>query len=253
MSQPLVPVGVLVSSGWEQFKNDWKANLELSVRFVISAAILFAAAVIGQPLPLAGKVAISLLAIVTASAINLYTILALIEFALRRDRSSAGEAKLSVEIGRTHFLPFLIVLILQSLAIFGGLVVFFLPGIWLSVLLAYSVLCLVEDGAHGLAALQASAALVKGRWWATFGRNIVTGVVVALLGSLTTFIVLLIIGAFIGMDQVFVFAQYVGDATQSNPVADGISSVLNGIVQALFVPLGVIYQVKIFHSLKKTR
>jgi hypothetical protein len=132
--------------------------------------------------------------------------------------------------------------------------IFFLPGIWLSVLLGYSLPSLVEDGTRSLDALKASADLVKGRWWAVFGRNLVVGIVVGLLASLTTLLVLVIVGLFIGMDQVFGLADYVNDPNiPANPVVDGILAVLNGIVQAIFVPLAVIYQVKIFHGLKRTR
>ncbi len=253
MPQPLPRVSALITSGWEQFKRDWKPNLELSVRFLISSAILFAAALVSQSLPDYGRLAMFLLANVVAAFINLHTILTLIELSLRRDRSATGEAVPSVEIGRTHFWPFAWVMLLQGLAVFGGLAVFFLPGIWLSVMLGYSLLILVEDGTKGIQALAASAELVKGRWWATFGRNIVMGVVVGLLGSLTTLVVLLFVGLFIGMDQVFGFADYLGGTTRNNPVADGIETVLSGIVQALFVPLAVILQVKIFHALKRTR
>lgn len=249
-----MPVGALISSGWEQFKRDWKAHLELSVRFILAAAIVFAAALIGQSMPVAGRLAFNLLAALVAAAINLHTILTLIELALRRDRTASGEAKPSVEIGRTHFFPFLWVMVLQSLAVFGGLVVFFLPGIWLSVLLGYSLLSLVEDGTRGLDALQASASLVKGRWWATFGRTLAAGLVVALLASLTTLLLLIVIGMFVGMDQVFGLADYVNSPiVQTNPVVDGLVTVLNGIVQTIFVPLTVVYQVKIFHGLKRTR
>lgn len=253
MSQPLPPTGALIASGWEQFKRDGKSNLELSVRFILSSAILFGAALVSRSLPDAGRLAMFVLANVVAAYINLHTILTLIELSLRRDRSSTGDAKPSVEIGRTHFWPFLWVVVLQSLAVLGGMAALFLPGLWLSVLLGYSLLCLVEDGARGLDALAASAALVKGRWWATFGRNLVMGIVVGLLGSLTTLVILLIVGLFVGMDQVLGLADYVSGLKRDNPVANGIVSVLNGIVQALFVPLAVIFQVKIFHALKRTR
>lgn len=249
-----MPVGALISSGWEQFKRDWKANLELSVRFILSATILFASALVGRSLPETGRVTLSFLAVLVAAAINLHAILTLIELALRRDRSAAGEAKPSVEIGRTHFFPFLWVLVLQSLAVFGGLALFFLPGVWLSVLLGYSLPSLIEDGTRGLDALKASADLVKGRWWATFGRSLATGVIVGLLASLTLFVVLMIVGLFIGMEQIFGFRDYLSDPTaEPNAIADGVRAILNGIVQALFVPLAVIYQIKIFHGLKRTR
>ncbi len=238
MSQLLPSASALITSGWEQFKRDWKPNLELSARFILSSAIIFGAALISRDLPIYGRLAIFLVANVAAAFINLHTILTLIEFSLRRDRSLSGESKPSVEIARTHFWPFVWVMILQGLAVLGGMAVFFLPGVWLSVLLSYSLLVLVEDGTRGIQALAASAALVRGRWWATFGRTLLAGVVVGLLGSLTTLVVLLFGGLFVGMDKAFDFAP---------------KTILAGIVQMLFVPLAVILQVKIFHALKKTR
>lgn len=238
MSQLLPSASALITSGWEQFKRDWKPNLELSVRFILSSAIIFGAALISRDLPVYGRLAIFLLANVTAALINLHTILTLIEFSLRRDRSPSGEAAPSVEVVRTHFWPFVWVIILQGLAVLGGMAVFFLPGVWLSVLLSYSLLVLVEDGTRGIQALSASAALVRGRWWGTFGRTLVAGIVVGLLGSLTTLVVLLFVGLFVGMDKAF----------GSSP-----KTILAGVVQTLFVPLAVILQVKIFHALKRTR
>lgn len=238
MSQPLPSISTLITSGWEQFKRDWKPNLELSVRFLLSSALLLGATLVGQDLPTYGRLAIFLLANAAAAFINLHTILTLIELSLRRDRDNSGEGKPSVEIGRTHFWPFLWVVILQGLAVFGGMVVFFLPGIWLSILLSYSPLVFVEDGSRGIQALAASAALIKGRWWATLGRSLMAGVVVGLLGSLTTLVVLLFAGLFAGMNTAF------GSAPKA---------LLSGVVQTLFVPLAVILQVKIFHALKRTR
>lgn len=238
MSQPLPLVSVLITSGWEQFKRDWKPNLELSVRFLLSSALLFGATLVSQDLPTYGRLAIFLLANAAAAFINLHTILTLIELSLRRDQSPSGEGKPSVEIGRTHFWPFLWVVVLQGLAVFGGLTVFILPGIWLSVMLSYSPLVFIEDGARGVQALAASAALIRGRWWATFGRSLVAGVVVGLLGSLTTLVVLLFVGLFVGMNTAF------GSAPKT---------LLAGVVQVLFVPLAVILQVKIYRALKRTR
>ena len=238
MSQSLPSVSALITSGWEQFKRDWKPNLELSVRFLLSSAILFGATLVSQGLPTYGRLAIFVIANAAAAFINLHTILTLIELSLRRDQSPSGEGRPSVEIGRTHFWPCLWVVVLQGLAVFGGMVVFFLPGIWLSVLLSYSPLVFIEDGSKGIQALAASAALIKGRWWATFGRSLLAGIVVGLLSSLTTLTVLLFIGLFTGMDRIFSYAP---------------KTMLAGIVQALFIPLAVILQVKIYRALKRTR
>jgi hypothetical protein len=55
------------------------------------------------------------------------------------------------------------------------------------------------------------------------------------------------------MDKIFHFANTVSDLTTSDPLIGGIETLINGIVRSIFIPLAIIYQVKIFHSLKKTK
>jgi hypothetical protein len=152
------------------------------------------------------------------------------------------------------FWPFALVAVLQALAVLGGLALFVIPGIYLSVLFSYSILMLIEEDRRGLNALASSADLIKGHWWGVFGRSLVSGVMVGLLISVSTLILLIVVGLFIGMDKIFNFATYAtADTSVANPLADGIQALINGIVSSIFIPLAIIYQVKIFHSLKKSR
>lgn len=251
--QPLLPVGQLISSGWDRFLADGRRNLELSVRFLLSSVIVFAAAFLSRDLPPMGQLATSLLAIVVASIINIHTMVTLVDFVLRRDADPSKATVPSVEIGKRLFWPFAVVAFFQTLAVLGGLALFIIPGIWLSVLFSYSVFCLVEDNRRGFDALATSADLIRPHWWGVFGRSLAVGVVVGLFSAATTLLILLIVGMFVGMDKVFEFANTVAIPTAVDPMADAIQSLINGIVSALFIPLAVIYQAKIFHSLKKSR
>jgi hypothetical protein len=253
MPSPLIPVGELVSTGWDRFLADGKRNLELSVRFILSSVIVFAAALLSQDMPAAGQIALNLLALAAAAAINVHTMVTLTDFILRRDADPSKPADPSVEVGRKLFWPFIWVAFLQGIAILGGLAAFVIPGLWLSVLLGYSILVLLEDNRRGLQALAGSAELVRGRWWPVLGRSLVAGIIVGLLMAASSLLLLIVVGLFVGMDKVFAFANYANDLQASNPVADGIETLVNGIVRSLFLPLAIIYQVKIFHSLKKTR
>ncbi|HVM90517.1 MAG TPA: hypothetical protein VMU11_01290 [Verrucomicrobiae bacterium] len=253
MPQPLIPVGELISSGWDRFLADGKRNLELSVRFILSSVVVFAAALLSQNMPAAGQLALNLLALAVAAVINVHTMVTLTDFILRRDIDPSKPVEPSVEIGRKLFWPFVLVALLQGLAVLGGLAALVIPGLWLSVLLGYSILVLLEDNRRGLQALAGSAEIVRGRWWSVLGRNIVAGIVVGLLIAITTLLLLIFVGLFIGMDKIFAFANYANDLQASNPLADGIETLINGIVRSLFIPLAIIYQVKIYHSLKKTR
>lgn len=67
-------------------------------------------------------------------------------------------------------LPFSWVCLLYIVAVFGGFYAFVLPGLYLSVALAYAPVVCVAQGKGGLASLRESLRLVEGRWWATLGR-----------------------------------------------------------------------------------
>jgi hypothetical protein len=62
------------------------------------------------------------------------------------------------------------------------------PGIWLAVLWALALPALLFERTGPLAALGRSAALVRGRWWATFGLVLVGFVLVSLFGTLVSLI-----------------------------------------------------------------
>jgi DNA gyrase subunit A len=156
--------------------------------------------------------------------------------------------------GRALFWPFVWIMVLRALAVVGGLAIFLLPGIWLSIAFTFAPIILLDSGLRGTQALAASHELVKGRWWQTFGRTLVSGFLVGFLAALITMLLVVLIGLFVGFDKAFALAaagQTMGGMQVS--MAEGLQGVLSGIVQAIFLPLAVIYQVKIYHSLKKTR
>ncbi|MEI7512616.1 MAG: hypothetical protein WCK01_04120 [Candidatus Uhrbacteria bacterium] len=253
MAQPLIRIGELLSTGWDQFLADWKKNLELSIRFLLSSVVIFGAAFLTQNMPLAGQLVINVIALVAAAVINIHTMITLTDFVLRRDSNPTKPTEPSVEIGWKLFGPFIFVVALQTLAVLGGLALLVLPGIWLSVLFGYSILMFMEDGHRGTQALAASAELVKHHWWSVLFRSLASGIITGLLISFSTLILLIIVGLFVGMDQVFNFATYSANTVAPSPLVNGIESVIRGITSALFIPLGIIYQVKIFHSLKKSQ
>ncbi len=251
--KPLLTFGELLGSGWDQFIRDWKSNLELSIRFLGASLLGFIATLLSSPLPKTGAIILQTIAVLAGAAIIIHTTLILTDVIRKRD---AGDTKAKHDDvrGRGLFWPFVWIMVLRSLAVAGGLVIFVLPGIWMSVAFAFAPIIMLESGLRGAQSLAASRELVKGRWWATFGRIIASGVLVGLLAALFTMLLLLVIGLFVGFEKAFAFAA-VGRTLGGMQVnmADGLQGILSGIVQAIFLPLSVIFQVKIYHSLKKTR
>jgi hypothetical protein len=75
---------------------------------------------------------------------------------------------------------------LYALGVALGLLALVVPGVWLLVRWAFAAQAAVVDGLSPVRALQRSAALVKDRWWRTFGLLVASGLLFALLGTLVT-------------------------------------------------------------------
>lgn len=250
--KPLIPFGELLGSGWDQFIRDWKSNLELSIRFLGASLLGFVVTLLSSPLPKIGADILRIIAVLGGAAIIAHTTLVLTDVVRKRDAGDE-KAKHDDERGRALFWPFVWIMILRSLAVVGGLMAFILPGIWMSVAFTFAPIILLEAGTRGTQALAASHELVKGRWWATFGRVLVSGFIVGFFAALATLLLVMIVGLFVGFPKAFALAGSARGMGMQISYADGLQGILSGIVQAIFLPLAVIYQVKIYHSLKKTR
>jgi len=248
----LIPFGELLQSGWEQFIRDWKSNLELSIRFLGASLLGFIATLLSMPLPKMGADVLRVIAVITGAAIIAHTNLVLTDVIRKRD-SGDTKAKHSDERGRKLFWPFVWILILRSLAVAGGLLIFVLPGIWMSIAFTFAPILFLESNIRGTQALAASHELVKGRWWATFSRIIVSGLFVGVFAALVTLLLVVVIGLFVGYPKALSLAGAATTVGKQVAYTNDLQGILSGIVQAIFLPLVIIYQVKIYHSLKKSR
>ena len=94
------------------------------------------------------------------------------------ERPSVGEAfglaadRAGAAIGAT---------VLYMLAVVVGLVLLIIPGLWLAVRLYFGAQAAVVDGLSPVDALKRSSELVRNRWWQTFGRMLLAGIVFSLV------------------------------------------------------------------------
>jgi len=75
---------------------------------------------------------------------------------------------------------FIWVSILMTLVVYGGMILFFVPAIILSILVGFSHYVFVKEGLKGMNALLRSRELVRGRWWAVATKLL--GVMVVFFG-----------------------------------------------------------------------
>jgi hypothetical protein len=80
-----------------------------------------------------------------------------------------------------------IVLVVGLCLAFIALVI---PGIWLMVAWSVAIPVMLVEGRGGFAALKRSFALVQGRWWATFGRLVVSYILVTVVTGVLSVVLL---------------------------------------------------------------
>ena len=145
----------------------------------------------------------------------------------KEDIGFKGAFRLSWKILRSY----LWVSFLVGLAVMGGLILLVIPGLIFGVLLAFSGYILIDQGVKGKAALKASMALVKGRFWAVVGRI----AVIAILGLILTSV-----------------GEYISKAWENTPMA-WIGVLGTFVVSFMWTPFAVAYAWLLYSSLKSTK
>ena len=250
MDKPLISISAVIGESWQLFLKTWNETFKRSVWLLLAPALMLVAALLSRTRPALGMGLLPFLFILQIVLVMWVNIRAT-RLILARD----GGSELPKDERRTswsYFWPFLWVSILSGLAVMGGTVLLVLPGIWLGVSLAFSLYFLLEDNIRGTQALAASHALVKGRWWKTFWRFVIPGLVFTLLILVVSGSVSAILAFSVGADKWL--ALMGGDTTGTlNLLGTSINSLLQGLLQIAFLPLMLAWQVKIFHSLKASR
>lgn len=158
---------------------------------------------------------LSLVVIIISTVVSIIAYIALTLFVADPSRYPSvsglyGEAK-------RYFFPYLWIGILNGLAVFAGMILFIIPGIIVAIWFIFSGYTLVLEDKRGTQALKASKALVKGRWWAVFGRSVVIGLVFGI-----PFIIIYLALVFIVPDL-------------------AIATAIFNIVSTLVIPIGLAY------------
>ncbi len=241
----------LITDSWRAYVKNWNETFKVSIWFLYFGLVTFAGAVL---LKVSGSSAFvltdAILGVIVAVG-YIWAGIRLIQAVLDLEagRKVSLDIKMSQKAGGL-ILSVLWVAVLQLAVIIGGFLLLIVPGIYLALALSFSQVMLIDGDQRGFAALAASRALVKGRWWATFWRllagNVVFGLVLGLLMSL----LLGLLAAFSGTDA---FVVQGTAAFKADPLVQGAYELLQSIMQASVLPLFIIFQVKLYKALKASR
>lgn len=243
-SSPSLPdFSDLIRDSWHFFTSTWNKTFETSRLFIGVGGLYFLMGVLPvlnpSLIPLSG--ALLLVGIILIFWITLRMISRVLLLESGKDALPAAEES---KKAWSLFFSGVWIGILTFFAILGGSLLFILPGIYLSICFQFAQFILVEQNVRGTKALSASRALVKGRWWGTFGRMLAGGIVFGIL-----------IGIINQILSSIVFALFPALTTDEAlvPLFVGITHFISMLVTAPFLSLVLGFQVKLFRALQKTR
>jgi hypothetical protein len=130
-------------------------------------------------------------------------------------------------------------MILQSLVLFGAAPFLLIPAVIVSGYACLAIFTCVLDNKSGLAALTESYAIIKGRWWKTFGRLLFLGLLYAVVS-------IVIFGVVSGLR----FLLGIPEGSMAGAILVYLANL--GIISAMG-PISLTYSYRLYESLKATR
>ncbi|MFZ2500908.1 MAG: hypothetical protein WAW90_02890, partial [Minisyncoccia bacterium] len=158
----LDPIGKLFSDSWSLYKQRLPVLLSILITIIVIAIPSFFLLMFAIENKIwviyFGVIAISLLLGISAGMASI--------FAVSKGTGCLDSYRQSIR----SFLSLTWVGILFSFVVFGGFVMFIIPGIMMQVWFMFSAFVLIIEDKRGLNALLQSREYVRGYWWAIFGR-----------------------------------------------------------------------------------
>lgn len=189
ITQPkiLPPAGEILKEAWEIYRANFKKFASLAAipfsLLIISTLFLPALADFIAPGDIDQRSGLALVSMLVAlSSLLLMIVAVFFQLAyvisvlfLVKERQNPIEASAALKYGLRKVAPYVWISFLAGLAVFGGLILFIIPGIIFSIWFSVAVYVLIDEDKRGREALKRSKELVKGNWWGVFWRLFVIG------------------------------------------------------------------------------
>jgi hypothetical protein len=241
----------LLKDSWKFFTSKWNDSLKITIWLVYIGLVQLALTLLSTISPFFTFIYIPAEAAVLV--VSLWVGVRILQVML--DLEAGKKPSYSKDTANHAFrliLPLLWIGALNLLIVFGGTVLFILPGIYFAIVLSFSNFFLIEDGAHGTAALAKSRDLVKGRFWATTWR-LLAGGFVFFVGTTFILSILFTLIALVAGPQHLVGLSSDASYYELSPLAQGTIDLLQAIVQAALMPLIAAYVIKLYRALRRTQ
>ena len=169
-----------------------------------------------------------------------FSTIAIAYFILKDDKLSSSEL---LSKSSKYFFGVLGVVILVGLFLIPLYMLLIIPGVVFSFYWIFSYLFVIDSGDRGLSALKKSYHLVKGNWWAVFGRFLLVGLIVMAVNM-----------AFSLFSGIFLLLTVGINAVLSDTISPNVLlffDLIDNILLSLVYLFSSIYTVYVFKGLKE--
>lgn len=202
-TSPLPSIQSLFIESWELFKKTWVSYLKLlglAIAFVFLGALI--GILISLPLSFVAfgshfqffkhltpfNIATFVLVVIWIvlyflSLIALSVIFPIVSIYILQGKKAASIFDL-IKQSKKYFWRYFLVMLLAGLIIFGGVVLFLVPGLVIGLLFAFVAYEIVIDNQSGVKALQRSYVLVMNHFWEVLGRLVLLELIIIVISSL---------------------------------------------------------------------
>ena len=212
-----IDLGETISRTWEIYKSQLGACVlgALIMVFCTSAAngILFAVAEgFRQNAGGFGVVAITLVEQIAAQTVGAFFAVGMIAFMLRIARGQGSEYG-ALFSGGPLLVPALVINIIVTIAVVGGLILLIVPGIILGLMLSLSLFMLVDQKADIFGSIKMSATAMQGNKLTVLAIYLITGVLGLLLSIVTCFLGWILVVPFMALLSAVIYLGATGQQT----------------------------------------
>jgi hypothetical protein len=143
-------------------------RLDLAALLIIPSAFMLSASTVLEQYE--GQIAITITAVAILLVAFVVYVLHMMAVLFVVANNGRPTYKPAIQFAFKNLIPFLALSLVLSLVLWGGLIMFIIPGLIVGVSTYFAQLVFIHEGQRGMSALLASRAVVSGRWWLVAGK-----------------------------------------------------------------------------------
>ncbi len=250
-STPLIGSGDIIVGAWRNFHRNVRTYAQYTVWFTLLRVVQWALTLVTAQLITLRSLRLLADTLCALPILLLYTalIISLIETIASQLRDGSTGQRAAITPGLRKLVPMVWVSILVTAIVVPGLFLFLIPGFYFLVRYRFSQNFVILDGLRGRAALAASRALVKGRWWTTALRLALPGIFYTIAVMFVTYLLYFIASALLGDSAAF-FGQFTAQESLSTSHML-VQTILTAAINGLALPLYLAADLILWHDLKR--